>query len=68
MVREGNQIVDDGEAFVANRGLATATGEKATRALVEDEFAETGVYAPRLRPRCSARRPQPPERLERKGA
>ncbi|MFX0103263.1 MAG: hypothetical protein ACFFCS_27110 [Candidatus Hodarchaeota archaeon] len=37
-------------------------------AFVEDEIAETGVHAPRLRPRRSARRPQPPERLERKGA
>jgi hypothetical protein len=48
-------------------GLVTATRALATRAPVEDGIAETGVYAPSLRARCLARRPQPPERLERKG-
>jgi hypothetical protein len=57
-----------GKWFVACPGLVTATGEEATRALVEDEIAETGVYVPRLRPRYLACRSQLPERLERKGA
>jgi len=39
----------------------------ATRAPVEDGFAETGVHVPSPRARHLARRPQPPERLERGG-
>nr|MDO8109910.1 hypothetical protein [Candidatus Sigynarchaeota archaeon] len=50
-----------------NTGAVTLTCDMATRAPVKYRVAETGVYAPRLRPRRSARRPQKPKRLERKG-
>ena len=52
---------------VAMRGAGNSNAWSATRALVEDEVAETGVYVPSLRARYLARRPQSPERLERKG-
>jgi hypothetical protein len=39
-------------------GVATLTRDMATRAPVKYRVAETGVYAPSLRARRSARRPQ----------
>jgi hypothetical protein len=50
-----------------HRGAGDSDTRAATRAPVEDRIAEAGVYVPSLRARHSARRPQSPERLERKG-